>query len=157
MLSFHLFKYALQRLYRQRKNQHIYTLCPPWEQFCPKQFKNILQYTLTCLPCTAGNNSIRNTVLKTMIFTFLTWNCPYNKITSLHTSVIYRANFAWSRVRTGHGKPGKSWNIKYSFNRYPVSNYRWQRKDIKTRWEIKQHEGHTFWWTEAWVVSVELL
>ena len=63
-------------------------MCTPLRTVLPKAIKNILQYTLTCLQCTAGNNSIRNTVLKTMIFTFLMWNCPHTLNVSL------KVNFA---------------------------------------------------------------
>ena len=81
-----------------------------------------------------------------------------------------------TRARTGHGKPGNSWNLRISFSRpgkswnLIVSPWKlWKIKvlfsrsvtaddkecKIKRSNNIKQHERQAFWWI-AEFVSVEL-
>ena len=81
-----------------------------------------------------------------------------------------------TRVRTGHGKPGNSWNLRISFSRpgkswnLIVSPWKlWKIKvlfgrsvtaddkecKVKRSDNIKQHERQAFWWI-AEFVSFEL-
>ena len=83
------------------------------------------------------------------------------------------------RVRTGHGKPGKPWNLRILFSRpgkswnfivgpwkswkikvlfgsFVTADDKLSRDNVRWRGEIKQRKRHAFWWTTDFV-SVELL